>query len=475
MAGLPECHASLAEAAFEHLSEPVLVYGNDLIIRRANRAARGLLCMEPSQLIGRPCHEAFECGACDPECGLKGGLGSAKQSTLLIHAGRGGERLVRLQLGQVSGASGRREAAFAIVTGITEQANPVRPEIVAESLSMRETLRLARRLAASDVMVVLLEGESGVGKDLVARELHYRSLLRAGPFVSINCAAIPPTLLESELFGYEQGAFTDARAVKRGLLELVRYGTLFLDEIGELPLLLQAKLLRVLEERSFRRLGGLQDIPLDARVVAATNRSLSTAVRDGAFRQDLYFRLNVFQLRIPPLRERKGDILALAKFFIDRYNTRFHQNIQGISLEVGQRLLVHDWPGNVRELRNVIERGVLLEGSSVLTAENLPSQFSGGACLETIGAPEAQLTGLADAERQLMREALEKAGWNQSEAARLLGMTRDTMRYRAIKHHLWAPKSRAQILESDPLQNKREVTNESTDPIQTGAGHRTAF
>ena len=225
-------------------------------------------------------------------------------------------------------------------------------------------LNFVRRVAASEATTILLEGENGTGKDLVAKTLHYQSLRQAEPFIAINCAAIPDSLLESELFGYEKGAFTDARAQKRGIFELADKGTLFLDEIGEIPLMLQAKLLRVLEEQTFRRLGGLKDINLDLRVVAATNKNLREAVKEGAFRQDLYFRLNVIQILIPPLRDRAEDIVPLTKFFVEHYNRKFKRNIEGVTEAAAKLLLSHDWPGNVRELRNAIERAMILEESS---------------------------------------------------------------------------------------------------------------
>src|SRR5271166_3858929 len=196
---------------------------------------------------------------------------------------------------------------------------------------MREALNFVRRVASSEATTILLEGENGTGKDLIAKTLHYQSLRQAEPFIAVNCAAIPATLLESELFGYEKGAFTDARARKRGIFELADRGTLFLDEVGEIPLVLQAKLLRVLEEQTFRRLGGLANIQLDLRVVAATNKNLREAVKQKAFRQDLYFRLNVIQITIPPLRERANDIRPLARFFIEHYNRKFRRSVQGLS------------------------------------------------------------------------------------------------------------------------------------------------
>ena len=241
---------------------------------------------------------------------------------------------------------------------------------------MREVLNFVRRVAASEATTILLEGENGTGKDLVAKTLHYQSLRQAEPFIAINCAAIPETLLESELFGYEKGAFTDARSQKRGIFELADKGTLFLDEIGEIPLMLQAKLLRVLEEQSFRRLGGLKDIKLDLRVVAATNKNLREAVKEGAFRQDLYFRLNVIQILIPPLRERAEDIVPLTRFFIEHYNRKFKRSIEGVTDAAARLLLSHDWPGNVRELRNAIERAMILEESALITPPSLPIAIS---------------------------------------------------------------------------------------------------
>ena len=272
-------------------------------------------------------------------------------------------------------------------------------------------------------------------------KLHYQSVRQAEPFIAINCAAIPDSLLESELFGYEKGAFTDARAQKRGIFELADKGTLFLDEIGEIPLMLQAKLLRVLEEQSFRRLGGLKDIKLDLRVVAATNKNLREAVKEGAFRQDLYFRLNVIQILIPPLRDRTEDIVPLTKFFVEHYNRKFKRNIEGVTEATAKLLLTHDWPGNVRELRNAIERAMILEESSLITPASLPIAISRP---DTAGAPAVPTVvdiptdglSLEDNERSLLSRALEKTNGNQTQAARLLRITRDTLRYKMKKFNL---------------------------------------
>jgi len=314
-------------------------------------------------------------------------------------------------------------------------------EIVFESGAMRQVMSFARRVAASEASTILLEGESGTGKDVLAKYLHYNSRREAEPFIPINCAAIPETLLESELFGHEKGAFTDARAQKKGILELANRGTLFLDEVGELPLLLQAKLLRVLEEQSFRRLGGVKDIQVDLRVVAATNRPLQQAVQQGKFRVDLYYRLNVIQMEVPPLRERRDDILPLASHFIRSYNQRFRRHIKGVSPEAGAALQAHDWPGNVRELRNMIERAMILEESAWLQPSSLGvqkgrfdlSQATGGGV-----SKDSALEGmtLEEAEKTLLIRALHKTRGNQTQAARLLGATRDALRYKMKKYNL---------------------------------------
>src|SRR5437867_2350852 len=252
-------------------------------------------------------------------------------------------------------------------------------QIVGESPAMREMLALAHKVAESEVSSVLLQGESGTGKDLVAKAVHYHSSRAEKPFVAINCAALPGTLIESELFGYEKGAFTDAKARKEGLFQQSEGGTLFLDEIGELELSLQAKLLRVLEEGAFRRVGGLKDIPFDARIIGASNRDLKRESEDGRFRLDLYYRLSVIQIDIPSLRERGDDVLLLAEHYIESFGERLRKRIMGISPEVAKAFRQYDWPGNVRELRNVIERAMILEDDETITMKYIPRGLAGSA------------------------------------------------------------------------------------------------
>jgi DNA-binding NtrC family response regulator len=317
-------------------------------------------------------------------------------------------------------------------------------QIVGESQSMREMLALAHKVAESEVSSVLLQGESGTGKDLVVKAIHYHSSRGDHPFVAINCAALPGTLIESELFGYEKGAFTDAKARKEGLFEQAEGGTLFLDEIGELELSLQAKLLRVLEEGSFRRVGGLKDLPLDVRVIAASNRDLKTEGEAGRFRSDLYYRLSVIQIDIPPLRERGDDVRLLAEHYMSSFRKRLRKNnIESISPEALAAFLSYAWPGNVRELRNVIERAMILEDSDEITTKYLPRGLAADARAGTETRRDARTIdhmrlpveglSLEDVEMSLVRQALERSGGNQTKAAELLDISRDQLRYRMKK------------------------------------------
>ncbi len=314
-------------------------------------------------------------------------------------------------------------------------------KMIAVSSAMKQLLTFARRVAQSEVSTVLLEGESGTGKDVLAQFLHFYGRRHEGPFVALNCAAIPETLLESELFGYEKGAFTDARAAKAGILEMASTGSIFLDEIAEMPLTVQAKMLRVLEEQCFRRLGGVRDIQVDVRVVAATNRKLTDVIEQGRFRLDLYYRLNVIQVSLPALRERREDILPLAEHFIHIYNGKFKRHVQGLSHTAAAALMSHAWPGNVRELRNVVERAMVLEESDRIQSSSLYIATDGGALgrasAQHAEAPEAPFqASLAEAEKNLVMKALQKAAGNQTRAAVLLGITRDTLRYKMKKFNL---------------------------------------
>jgi PAS domain S-box-containing protein len=433
----------ILEAIFDQLSDGLFIYDKNLRIVGVNQSAQRLLGMTAEEMIGKHCQEVFHCNPCEPSCGMLQALGESAclpSGTVNLRTENGLERMVVIRTVQIHDEAGALEGVVATVKDITEEAEPSRRQIIAESQAMREVLAFVKRVAVSEASSILIEGENGTGKDLIAKTLHYQSLRQSEPFLAINCAAIPDTLLESELFGYEKGAFTDARAQKRGLLELADKGTLFLDEIGEIPLALQAKLLRVLEDQCFRRLGGLQDIHVDVRIIAATNKNLREAVKEGAFRQDLYYRLNVIQLIVPPLRERPQDILPLARFFVQHYNGKFKRQIEGISPEAESLLLAHDWPGNVRELRNAVERAMILEDTSHIRPQSLPIAVRGaGSSFAAAGAPAAftgEAMSLVEQERRLLVQALEKTGGNQTQAARLLRITRDTLRYKMKKFNL---------------------------------------
>jgi DNA-binding NtrC family response regulator len=310
------------------------------------------------------------------------------------------------------------------------------PNIVAISRKMQEVLATVERVAPTN-STVLLGGESGVGKDLIARAIHEKSRRASGPFIKINSTAIPENLLESELFGYEKGAFTGAATSKPGKFELADKGTLFLDEIGDVPPAIQVKLLRVLQEREFERLGGMRTIKVDVRLLAATNRDLRAALEDGTFREDLYYRLNVVPIDIPPLREHKEDIPGLANLFLARFSkdSGREEKITGISSGAMQLLAGHYWPGNVRELQNVIERASALATGSQLEANDVqldsPRNRSGAASDRDRFLPDGMT--LDQWEDEMIREALKRAGGNKSQAARLLGLSRNALRYRLSK------------------------------------------
>jgi len=302
--------------------------------------------------------------------------------------------------------------------------------IVARSQKMQAVLALVERVAPTQA-TVLLGGETGVGKDLVARAIHQHSQRAAGPFVKINSTAIPETLLESELFGYEKGAFTGAAGSKPGKFELAHKGTLFLDEIGDVPPATQVKLLRVLQEREFERLGGTKTLHVDVRLIAATNRDLRSALEEGSFREDLYYRLNVVAIDIPPLRERKEDVPALAEHFLARFARESGKKIAGLAPEALKRLVDFHWPGNVRELENVMERAVTLCAGARVEAGDIHLDSRPAAAGAAPVLPEG--TTLEQWEEEIIREAVRRANGNKSQAARALGLSRNALRYRLSK------------------------------------------
>ena len=482
-----ELHASVEMALFKHwhdrrsrsreqhvtevlgaLSLGIASVDQGGTIRMMNRAAEDLTGWSMEQAAGTPVRQVFRLADAATGRDLELPLEQALEQRSVVEirdrvliAKNGGQKLVSGNIAPLRGPHGGPgggvimfEAGAAdpevpfLATKIKREDQTIefgRFQIVAASQPMKRLLSFTLRVAKSEASTVLIEGESGTGKDLMAQFLHYSSTRRTGPFVALNCSAIPETLLESELFGREPGAYTDARSQKKGLLEVAHGGTLFLDEIGDLSPAVQAKFLRVLEQQSFRRLGGVQDITVDLRVVAATNRDLSGAVQNGTFRLDLFHRLSVIQIAPPPLRDHPEDILPLASYFVEQHNRRYKAHIEGISIEAAKILETYHWPGNVRELRNVIERAILLEETNQIQAGSIQfvssrtfaEPFPGAHSLVQARNPSAPVDlSLKNSERALIAQALEKTGGNKTRAAALLGISRDVLRYRMKKLNL---------------------------------------
>lgn len=333
---------------------------------------------------------------------------------------------------EVSRVRERQQRAFAL------------DNIVGISPIIRETRELLARVAGSDAGTVLIEGDNGTGKELAARAIHFGSKRATQPFMDLNCSAVPETLFESELFGHDRGAFTDAKTTKRGLLELADGGTVLLDEIGDMKPSLQAKLLRVLETRQFRRIGGQSDITVDVRIIASTNRNLMQAVETGAFRRDLYYRLKGISVRMPTLQERPEDIPVLAARFLEHFAREYNKPMPVLATETLDVMRRHSWPGNVRELRNMIERLVILESEPVIHPRHLPPELHAA---DPAGHWLLRLppngVHLNEVERELIIQAMERAGKNQTRAAELLGIERDALRRRLIKYGYLEPTSSA--------------------------------
>ncbi|TET65207.1 sigma-54-dependent Fis family transcriptional regulator [Candidatus Aerophobetes bacterium] len=303
--------------------------------------------------------------------------------------------------------------------------------IIGKSDKIRPVLELIRTVAPSNC-TVLIRGETGTGKEMVAEAIHYCGPRRSQPFIAINCAAIPEALMESELFGYEKGAFTDATTAKPGKFELASGGTLFMDEIGDMSLALQSKILRVIENRSFERLGGTKSVKVNPRLIAATNKNLEELIAKESFREDLYYRLDVVSIHLPPLRERKEDIPLLVNHFLKKYNKTGSKVVKGVSSRALELLVDYDWPGNVRELENVIERAIVLRQDEMLLARSISLQ-AGEKSLPSKIPFSSTHASLAETEKELIQKVLRTSQWNQTEAAKLLGVHRNTLR-RKIRH-----------------------------------------
>jgi DNA-binding NtrC family response regulator len=315
--------------------------------------------------------------------------------------------------------------------------------IIGKNKAFLQVLEMVSILARSNASVLIL-GESGTGKDLIARAIHQQSPRAKGPFIEVNCSALPDTLLESTLFGHERGAFTDAKELRKGLFEVAQGGSIFLDEIGDMSLAMQAKILKVIETNTIRRLGNTKEIKTDVRIVAATNKDIEILMKEGHFREDLYYRLKTFYFTLPPLRERKDDIPLLATHFVELYKKEYKARIDSISPDALRYLMEYSWPGNIRELKNIMERAVILARTGTITPKHLPSEITGyrdevgnghKSSVEGLKFPNNGLS-LEVLEKTLLQKALDMAGGNQSEAARLLSISRYTLRYRMKKYGL---------------------------------------
>ncbi len=331
----------------------------------------------------------------------------------------------------------RRSLRFA--TSLKQEKYGFNSLFIGKSKPAEDIIHLFQKLVSTDPKTILITGESGTGKGLASKILHFNGIRAEKPFIELNCAAIPETLLENELFGHEAGAFTDAKKMKKGIFELADGGTVFFDEIGDMGLALQAKLVKVIEERNFRRIGGEREISVDVRVIAATNRNLKELTNKGLFRADLYHRLNVISFEMPPLRERKEDIPLLTDYYLSHFNREFHKNINIIPEEVRDMFLRHSWPGNIRELRSTIERAVLLSDGKELNPryiqleeieDTIKVEKSGDGMFLKIPLEDASLMKI---EEKVIKEALDLNDWNQTKTAEMLGITREVLRHRMKK------------------------------------------
>ncbi len=435
----PKAHIALSgvstESILESISDGVFTVDGSWRITSFNRAAEDITGIARAEAVGRRCADVFRASMCESDCALRRTLETGdpvvNRAAFIVDAN--GRRipisvstaLLRNSNGEVVGGA----ETFRDLTLIEELRKEIAGrfkvgDIVSRSPAMRQVLEVLPKIAESE-STVLLQGETGTGKELVARAIHGLSNRRDGPFVAVNCGALPDTLLESELFGYKSGAFTGATKDKPGRFDLAQGGTIFLDEIGEVSPALQIRLLRVLQERTYEPLGGTRTNKANVRVVAATNRDLAAQVRDGAFRQDLYYRVKVMKIDLPPLRRRREDIPLLVEHFVDMFNATQNKHVVGVSADVLALLMAHEFPGNVRELQNILEHAFVLCHEGQIELSHLPSEIL------PVSSGRAQTGRLQDAVRALeakaIHEALERNHYNRLAAARDLGMHKSTL------------------------------------------------
>ncbi len=423
------------EAIMESLADGVFTVDTDWNITFFNRAAGNVTGIAPDEALGRKCWEVFHSSLCDGACALRSCIEGDKtlsNQAIFIVRPDGTKVPVSISAAPLRDASGRIVGGVETFRDISDLAR-LRKElegvytledIITKNKAMARTLDLLPKIAASGSAVLLL-GESGTGKELFARALHNLSPRRQGPFVAVNCGAIPGELLESELFGHVRGAFTDAKTDRKGRFELARGGTLFLDEVGDMPLALQVKLLRVLQEKVFEPLGSEKSLPADVRIVAATNRDLAAMAEAGQFRRDLFYRLGVARLVLPPLRDRPEDIPLLAAAFIERFNLLQAKAVTGLSDAALKRLVRHDYPGNVRELQNILEYAFILRGAGQIGLEDLPDYLRPASQEPEQPAASGTLRAI---KYQAVQAVLARNSGKRMAACRELGITKDTLR-----------------------------------------------
>jgi len=428
------------DAILESISDGVFTIDRDWIITSFNRAAEQITGIKRNEAVGHLCSEVFRSSLCEGACALRLTMGNGK-SLINLHCfiiNAAGHRVpisistavMRDESGNIIGGAETFRDLSEVESLRQELSERSRVgELVSRSSSMQKIFDLLPTIAQSD-STVLINGETGTGKELLAKAIHKMSKRVENPFVAINCGALPDTLLESELFGYKKGAFTGANHDKPGRFALADGGTLFLDEIGDISQALQVRLLRVIQERIYEPLGSTNSESTDVRIIVATNRNLSEMVKKGLFREDLFYRINVIRLELPPLRKRKGDVPLLVEHFIERFNRIQHKNVPGITPAALELLMAHDWPGNVRELENVIERAFVICGNGRLTVSHLPDELTGKKL-----SPQSSgniVAAVKHTETQSILNALQKYGNNRMAAAASLGIHRSTF-YRKVK------------------------------------------
>ena len=449
---LPELAPERFEAVLSSISDGVFTIDLDNKITCFNRAAEELTGLSREEVLGRPCYEVLRADVCHEACPLRYTIETGQSVANLevsIETDKTGPIPVSVSTGLFKDKHGRlmggvetfRDLREIVELRKTLNQSYTAGDIISKSKAVRELLDILPTVAAGD-SAVLITGENGVGKELVARALHRLSSRAEKPFIAVNCGGIPQTLIESELFGYEAGAFTGAQKAKKGRFALADGGTLVLDEIGELPLGSQVKLLRVLQEKRYEPLGGTRTLSADIRLLSITNRDIERMVETGDFRRDLFYRINVIELKIPPLRERMEDVPLLVDHFIQRLNLLKQRQVAGVSDRAMSALMEYHYPGNVRELENAIEHGLILAKGHVIRYENLPQRIRGAPVIEP------PPTSFAESERQVIMAALKKHQYNRSAAARELGIHKTTL-YRKVKR----------LLIDLPPEDGRSVTN----------------